>query len=119
MVGIRSMGLALESVIGFESGGKQLCMVPEYQLRNLVRISNDRFKENTKRIERFRSLVQEMSSIGPEERDKHGEKWEDAEVRRQKKKAEGLKKAQMKQTAHQEADLPEEDLDISFLEQDT
>ena len=119
MVGIRSMGLALESVIGFESGGKELCMVPEYQLRNLVEISNDRFKENTKRIERFRSLLQEMSSIGQEKRDQHGEEWEDAEVRRQRKKAEGLKKAQMKQTAHQEAGLPEEVPDISFLEQNS
>jgi tRNA wybutosine-synthesizing protein 3 len=66
MVGIRSMGLALESVIGFERGGKQLCMVPEYQLGNLVEISNDRFKENIKRIERFRSFLQEMGKDAPE-----------------------------------------------------
>lgn len=112
MVGIRSMGLALESVIGFEREGKQLCMVPEYQLGNLVEISNDRFKENTKRIERFRSFLQEMG--------KDGEEWEDAKVRRERKRAEGLKRAQlMKQSDHRETDDTEELPDIGFLESNT
>jgi tRNA wybutosine-synthesizing protein 3 len=120
MIGIRSMGLALESVIGFESGDKEFCMVPEYQLRNLVEISNDRFKENTKRIERFRSLLPEIGSEGQEKRSKQGEGWEDTQVRRERKKAEGLKKAQwMKQSAHQETRTPEEISDIGFLEQHT
>jgi tRNA wybutosine-synthesizing protein 3 len=120
MIGIRSMGLALESVIGFESGGKEFCMVPEYQLRNLVEISNDRFKENTKRIERFRSLLPEIGSEAHEKRSKQGEGWEDTQVRRERKKAEGLKKAQrMKQSAHQETKTPEEVPDVGFLEQNT
>jgi tRNA wybutosine-synthesizing protein 3 len=120
MVGIRSMGLAVESVIGFESGGKELCMVPEYQLRNLVEISNDRFKENTKRIEKFRSFLQEIGINRPDKRGKGGEEWEDALVRRERKRAEGLKKAQMrKQSANQETESPGDILDINFLEQNT
>jgi tRNA wybutosine-synthesizing protein 3 len=109
MVGIRSMGLALASVIGFERDGKQLCMVPEYQLGNLVAISNVRFKENTKRIERFGSLLREMG--------KDGEEWEDAQVRRERKRAEGLKKARLrKQSTHQETNDAEDLPDIGFLE---
>lgn len=120
MVGIRSMGLALESVIGFENGGKELCMVPECQLKNLVEISNDRFKENTKRIERFRSLLQQMRSDGPEKRSKDGEEWEDAQVRRERKRAEGLRKARMlKQSTNQETETLEEIPNIGFIEQDT
>ena len=64
MVGIRSMGLALESVIGFENEGREICMVPEWQLKHLVEISNQRFVENTKRIGRFRTLLVEMSVSG-------------------------------------------------------
>jgi tRNA wybutosine-synthesizing protein 3 len=120
MVGIRSMGLALESVIGFESGGKELCMVPEYQLRNLVEVSNDRFKENTMRIERFRSLLQEIESAASDKRGKDGEVWEEAEVRRERKKTEGLKKAQMiKLSAQQESKLRKDISDIGFLELNT
>jgi tRNA wybutosine-synthesizing protein 3 len=121
MVGIRSMGLALESVIGFESRGKEICIVPEYQLESLVEISNDRFKENTKRMERFRALLRKRSSTGPEKQGKRdGEEWEDAQVRRERKKAEGLKKAQMmKLSAQGEPGLTSEMPDISFLEQDT
>jgi tRNA wybutosine-synthesizing protein 3 len=120
MVGVRSMGLGLESVIGFENGGKEICMVPEYQLRNLVEISNGRFKENAKRIDRFRSLLQEMRNDGQEKRNTEGEEWEDAQVRKERKRAEGLKKAQiMKQSTSQETETPEEIPHIGLLEQNT
>jgi len=119
MVGVRSMGLALESVIGFESGGKEFCLVPEYQLKNLVEVSNDRFKENTKRIEKFRMLLR-TESESSEKRSKDGGEWEDAQVRRKRKKAEGLKKAQiMKQSAKEDTTLLDEDPESGFLEQNT
>ncbi|KAF4635911.1 hypothetical protein G7Y89_g2187 [Cudoniella acicularis] len=70
MVGIRSMGLALESLIGFEHDGQELCTVPEWQLKNLLEISNDRFVENTKRIERFRTLLKDFSGGAHEARRK-------------------------------------------------
>lgn len=99
MVGIRSMGLALESVIGFENEGREICMVPEWQLKHLVEVSNQRFVENTKRIERFRTLLVEMSvsgaGLGREVRKgEDGGEWEHAVVRRERKKAEGLRRAE-------------------------
>ena len=64
MVGIRSMGLALESLVGVESNGKEYCTLAEWQLKNLVGISNDRFGENGKRIGRFRGLLQVGMGMG-------------------------------------------------------
>jgi len=93
MVGIRSMGLALESIIGFEENGMEICMVPEWQLKTLLEISNERFLENSKRIERFRLLLKELGGAAQEiGRGKDG--WEDAQVRRERKRAEGLKRSQ-------------------------
>lgn len=100
MVGVRSMGLALESVVGYEYEGVETCMVPEWQLKNLVKISNQRFVENTKRIERFKCLLKELTEdkgevvkIGDQ-----GE-WEDKEARRRRKRAEGLKRREEMKTA--------------------
>ncbi|KAL5328650.1 hypothetical protein ACEPPN_002152 [Leptodophora sp. 'Broadleaf-Isolate-01'] len=95
MVGIRSMGLSLESVIGFESAGREICMVPEWQLKHLVEVTNQRFVENGKRIERFRGLLREMGKCeGKERRGDGGGEWEDKEARRERKRAEGLKRAE-------------------------
>jgi tRNA wybutosine-synthesizing protein 3 len=98
IVGIRSMGLALESIVGFEYEGKPICMLPGYQIRNLLQVGNERFKENTKRIERFRTLLKELSQaggdVGAKRKAADGGEWEDAEARRARKRAEGLKKAQ-------------------------
>lgn len=122
MVGIRSMGLALESVVGFESEGKEICMVPEYQLRNLVEISNERFRENTKRIEKFRTLLKELSDggVGKMKKGENGEAWEDAQARRERKRAEGLMKAEViKQQNHDETNGPEDVPDIGLFDQNT
>lgn len=93
MVGIRSMGLALESLIGFESDGQGICFVPESQLKVLLEVSNDRFVENTKRMERFRLLLKETGHVQQETRRKgmDGDEWEDPQARRERKRAEGLK----------------------------
>ncbi|KAI8962623.1 methyltransferase TYW3-domain-containing protein [Daldinia sp. FL1419] len=89
VVAIRSMGLTFESLIGYQTdGGKLHCTVPSSYLRTLVRIANDRFTENTKRINRFREALAEATK--PVNGGKDG--WEDAQVRRERKKAEGLKR---------------------------
>ena len=95
------MGLAVESLIGFESNGKEICTVPEWQLKNLLEISNERFVENSKRIERFRQLLNDGMSEKPEARKKgqEGDEWEDPQVRKERKRAEGLK---MKELAREE-----------------
>ncbi|OTB04716.1 hypothetical protein M426DRAFT_150985 [Hypoxylon sp. CI-4A] len=90
IVAIRSMGLTFESLIGYQSGGddgKLHCTVTPAYLRTLVNIANERFSENSKRIERFRAAL--ADSARPSSR-KEG--WEDAETRRERKKAEGLKR---------------------------
>ncbi|TVY52201.1 tRNA wybutosine-synthesizing protein [Lachnellula suecica] len=102
MVGIRSMGLALESLVGFEDDGREICMVPEWQLKTLLEISNERFVENTKRIERFRKLLGELGVM----RGKEGEGWEDPQVRRERKRAEGLKRSQESKKAAVDEDNP-------------
>lgn len=125
MVGIRSMGLALESVIGFENEGKEICMVPEWQLKHLVEVSNQRFVENTKRIERFRTLLMEMSvsgaGLGKEARKgEDGGEWEDAALRRERKKAEGLRRAEELKKAKQSTgglQEAEERPDLNALDQ--
>ncbi|KAI5464031.1 methyltransferase TYW3-domain-containing protein [Mariannaea sp. PMI_226] len=59
MVAIRSMGLAFESLVGQQVDGQcQRLVTPEY-LQTLIRIANERFVENTKRIERFRTAFRD------------------------------------------------------------
>lgn len=106
MVGIRSMGLAFESVIGYHKDGKNYCMIPNWQLESLLEMGNRRFEDNSKRITRFRALVVELCKVmrGEQEREKKGDlgQWEDANVRRERKKREGLEKAEaMKKKADQ------------------
>lgn len=68
-------------------------------LRTLLEISHERFAENTKRIERFRSAI--LEAVQPP-RNKDGTKWEDAAARCERKKAEGLRrKAEMETSGDQ------------------
>lgn len=119
MVGVRSMGLALESLVGFEIDGKGVAIIPDSHLKKLVEIANERFKENTNRIERFRTLLKEISTEtgeGSKKRGQDGEQWEDAQARRERKRAEGLKKAEAMKKFDVSQDA-EELIDISVLEQ--
>ncbi|KAL3426529.1 tRNA wybutosine-synthesizing protein [Phlyctema vagabunda] len=92
MVGIRSMGLALESLVGYEVDGRQVCNVPQAYLKTLLQISSERFAENTKRIQRFRRL---LLAIGTRKRNAEEKEagWEDAATRRERKREEGLKRS--------------------------
>lgn len=88
------MGMSLESVIGHLNSQEQgICIVSEVHLRSLIAIANERFEENSKRIERFRKLLKAaIESDGRQgKRNKDGEEWEDKESRRERKRAEGLK----------------------------
>lgn len=90
MVAIRSMGLGLESIIGMQTAGKlQRIVTPEY-LAMLVRISNDRFQQNADRIERFRLALAEEFGGGRKQTVKPD--WEDADARKERKKAEGMRR---------------------------
>ncbi|KAK3298241.1 methyltransferase TYW3-domain-containing protein [Chaetomium fimeti] len=87
MVAVRSMGLSFESLIGAETDGvRQLVVSPQY-LKTLVRIANERFVENEKRIARFSAALD--AAFAPP---KGKENWEDAQARKERKRLEGLKR---------------------------
>lgn len=90
------MGLGLESLIGRETNGIKHCTVSVEYLRALVKIANERFAENTRRIGRFRAFLKEATAIERRKARKGdgGGEWEDAEVRRERKRLEGLKRAE-------------------------
>ncbi|KAI3398570.1 hypothetical protein diail_8915 [Diaporthe ilicicola] len=118
IVAIRSMGLGLESLIGRETNGTKHCTVSVEYLRALVKIANERFLENTRRIGRFRAYLKEAAA-GEKHKGRKGQggaEWEDAEARRERKKLEGLRKAeearkikeqQQQQQQHQKSEADE------------
>ncbi|KAI0204229.1 methyltransferase TYW3-domain-containing protein [Astrocystis sublimbata] len=91
MVALRSMGLSFESLIGVQEDGVTKCMVSDEYLRSLLDIANERFEENKKRIERFRTAVL-AASHPPSKKKEDGTEWEDAQARRERKRAEGLRR---------------------------
>lgn len=96
IVAVRSMGLALESLVGFEADGRQVCTVSAESLRTLLEISNDRFRVNEERIARFREVLLQSTSTDAGPKGPDGDKeWEDAEVRKERKRAEGLRRKEM------------------------
>lgn len=109
IVAIRSMGLGLESLIGRETNRIKHCTVSGEYLKALVNIAGERFVENARRIERFRVLLREATSgtggrgrgrAGPggaggrRKGDGGGGEWEAAEVRRERKRLEGLRRSE-------------------------
>ncbi|KAK1768864.1 DUF207 domain-containing protein [Phialemonium atrogriseum] len=90
MVAIRSMGLSLESLIGVESDGRRRCIVSLEYLKMLVQIANERFGENEKRIERFWTALQ--AALDGQKAESREEPRLERDVRRETKKAEGLRR---------------------------
>ncbi|KAK4194283.1 methyltransferase TYW3-domain-containing protein [Triangularia verruculosa] len=89
IVAIRSMGLSFESLIGVEgSDGVRRAVVSSGYLKRVVANSEKLFKENEKRIARFKEALKSAF----EEKPKAKEGWEDAEARRERKRLEGLKR---------------------------
>ncbi|KAF2712718.1 hypothetical protein K504DRAFT_475010 [Pleomassaria siparia CBS 279.74] len=90
MVAVRSTGYSFDAIIGYQDeNDNNIALVDEAYLSILVRIANDRFKVNTERIARFRAALLEqyseamtVSALKPE--------WEDPEIRRHRKREEGL-----------------------------
>lgn len=89
MVAIRSSGLAFESIIGsaFADGhyiSDVYSLVDEGYLELLLKIANDRFDSNIERMRRFESdLFGRVASTTS--------MWEDSQIRKDRKRAEGLK----------------------------
>ena len=91
IVGIRTMGLGFESLIGFQQSGRREPMVVPAYLQTLVDVANTRFVENQKRIERLRLAFKRAIVEGKSGRARP-EGWEDAEERRARKRAEGFRR---------------------------
>lgn len=96
---IRSTGYSFDSIIGYlDDEGRNISLIDEGHLRTLVCIANERFKINLERIARFRTQLldsyQPASISGLPDSN-----WEDADVRKQRKRAEGLARQQALQAA--------------------
>ncbi|GLA93393.1 hypothetical protein AtubIFM61612_010589 [Aspergillus tubingensis] len=122
IVAVRSAGLSLESVIGYceetdddnDDNGEPIIrsLVTEEFLEMLVAISNERFAVNSERKERFRANLLDLCSTD-HTKSKGKSKppgWEDPEKRRERMRAEGLKRKQLAQNQRKEVDA---DLDLS------
>jgi tRNA wybutosine-synthesizing protein 3 len=105
-VAIRSMGLGFDSVIGFHSrNGSVSTFVDENQLSILVRLANERFATNVERTQRFaanlRRALSPLQSV------------EDEATRRQRKRAEGLKRQLELQSKRQESEMVKDEDSMS------
>jgi tRNA wybutosine-synthesizing protein 3 len=122
MVAIRSMGLGLESLVGVQKEHEIKQTVSDDYLHALLDISNDRFGENRRRIERFRgALMQLTATAAQSQKKKDGTEWEDANTRRERKKAEGMRRKahldQARKSREAEGDGPvnvDDGLDLGF-----
>ncbi len=86
IVAVRSMGLSFESLVGFADDTERYCVVSTGYLAKLMQMANERFVENQIRIARFQAALK--TAFEPPT----AEEWEDAETRRRRKRAEGLRR---------------------------
>lgn len=110
-VGIRTQGLALESLIAWQDPdtGEIQPMVSEGYLRTLVDLANQRFVANEERKARFtKHLLQRK-----EEAQKQGDfgDWEPKDVRRERKKQEGLKRKEEIERQRKEREMEAKELE--------
>jgi tRNA wybutosine-synthesizing protein 3 len=98
MVGIRTAGLGMESLIGVLEGrrddeGEEICraIVAEDYLDLLVRVSEERFRANEERRERLRKELKDHM-VRFEEQEKAADGWEDKDARARRKRTEGLQR---------------------------
>ncbi|GJN69301.1 hypothetical protein PLICBS_003349 [Purpureocillium lilacinum] len=115
IVAVRSMGLGFESLLGYDdalAGGQwqRRRLVDAGYLRTVLDIGNERFSENAKRIARFRESFR-LALRDPEPRkNPAGGEWEDAAQRKERMRAEGLKrKAELEAAKSQKSAAEETD----------
>lgn len=107
MVAVRTLGLGFDSIIGYmaeQEGSRNeiiRSIVTEGYLHILTQIANKKFRDNTRRMNRFSTNLLNLcqSDVGLNNasgvhKPLHQVNWEDADTRRQRKRAEGLKKKQ-------------------------
>lgn len=91
MVAVRSAGYSFDAIIGYQDQDcHNVPLVDERYLEVLSNIANDRFRINTERIARFRTALLETYQPVKGTNGSFKPDWEDAEVRRRRKREEGL-----------------------------
>ncbi|KXT06002.1 hypothetical protein AC579_6054 [Pseudocercospora musae] len=114
MVAIRTQGLALETIIAYQdTDGTIRPMVSDQYLRTLLELANSRFRTNAQRTKRFQHAFLGHETNGDH---KHKADWEPADVRRDRKRAEGLKKRAEMGTL--KLDMPTKGTDGTFEHDD-
>ncbi|KAI5285924.1 hypothetical protein KEM54_000198 [Ascosphaera aggregata] len=95
IIAVRSAGLQLQSIIGYQEdpadGGPPIyrSLVTESYLQTVLAAANDRFVTNSARKERFRAKLLQLCRGG------RNADWEDPETRKQRKRLEGTKLAKL------------------------
>ncbi len=120
MVAVRSSGLAFESLVGvlqemggegrFDGGGVVRGLVSEEYLEVLVKIANERFRANVERAGRFEAELFR--------RERGNGEWEDADLRRERKRAEGVQRKKVSCSEGARAGIgagDDEDLMLAFF----
>lgn len=112
IVAVRSMGLSFESLVGVEAddGTRRMLVDPSY-LEVLMRIAHERFKENTKRIQRFAEAFE--NEMKPR-LNADGKLWEDPEARKDRMREEGLRRKAEKMAQKEKENEEEEDEYMHF-----
>jgi len=115
----------LESVIGYcdddgddENDGDEpivRSLVSEAYLAMLVAMSNERFGVNAERKERFRGGLM-VAFSGDAKSGKKMTEWEDPDVRKERKRAEGLARKKMLEDQRRAAEMGTEDESLAGLE---
>ena len=110
VVAVRSTGYSFDCIIGYQDdAGRNVSLVSESHLRMLVCIANERFKINGERIARFRTQLLESYHASASEPGASAPDWEDADVRKQRKRAEGLARQRALQAASSEGKASSDD----------
>lgn len=112
------MGLSFESLVGtMDDSGRKKSIVSTDYLKMLVRIANERFVENQKRIARFlQGLRDEVADAGGSA---EVSRADEKEMRREAKRAEGLRRQAEARNRREEKPVEEIESYIDDLAQDT
>jgi tRNA wybutosine-synthesizing protein 3 len=110
MLAVRTNGLPFDSIIGYEDkNGDLLSLVNSDYVYNMLSIANERFTANKERTQKFQKAVSCIpTTLTHQDR-------EDPEIRKQRKRAEGLAKQQalLNETSTPSSTTPPIDLDLT------
>lgn len=114
MVAVRTQGLSFDAIIAFQNpDGEMFRLVDQQYLVTLTDIANERFRVNNQRIDRFRTILQNRLNhqISSKDSDR-----EDPQVRRARKRAEGLARQQDLRKDHHEIGVQDVEVQELFSE---